>query len=205
MGINGRSCQMSKYSFDQCSFILSATDPSHYPTQDFPILVFAGRSNVGKSSLINHLFGKNLAKTSSVPGKTALINYFLVGDNLYLVDLPGYGYAAKSKQEQSNWGGWISDFIDEKLDKILFLLLIDSRHPPFPKDIEVLKWLKEKEKKPLVVFTKTDKLKGKERNKLDKLPPVLEGCTTVNYSTKNDSGKKVLIHTLKEMLVHGFH
>ena len=197
---------MSKYSFDQCRFILSATDPSHYPKEDFPILVFAGRSNVGKSSLINHLFGKkDLAKTSSVPGKTALINYFQVGDNLYLVDLPGYGYAVRSKKEQNNWKDWISDFIEENLDKIIFTLLIDSRHPPFPKDIELIQWLVSREKKPLVVFTKTDKLKGKERSKLKELPEILEGCKTINYSTKNYSGKKLLINTLKEALENGIN
>ncbi len=197
---------MSKYCFDQCKFILSATDPAHYPKEDFPILVFAGRSNVGKSSLINHLFGKkDLAKTSSVPGKTALINYFQVGDNLYLVDLPGYGYAVRSKKEQNNWKDWISDFIEENLDRIIFTLLIDSRHPPFPKDIELIQWLVSREKKPLVVFTKTDKLKGKERSKLKELPEILEGCKTISYSTKNYSGKKLLINTLKEALENGIN
>ncbi len=197
---------MSKFCFDHCRFVLSATDPSHYPKEDFPIIVFAGRSNVGKSSLINHLFGKkDLAKTSSTPGKTALINYFLIGDNLFLVDLPGYGYAEKSKGEQNNWRHWISEFIEENLDKIVFTLLIDSRHPPFPKDLELIQWLASREKKPLVVFTKTDKLKGKERKKLQELPAILDGCKTINYSTKNYSGKKLLINTLKDALNHGIN
>lgn len=195
---------MSKFCFDQCKFVLSATKPSHYPKEDFPIVVFAGRSNVGKSSLINHMFNKKgLAKTSSVPGKTALINYFQIGDNLYLVDLPGYGYAAKSKKEQNNWKDWISEFIEENLEKIVFTILIDSRHPPFPKDIELIQWLASRGKKPLVVFTKTDKLKGKEKKKLKELPESLEGCKTVLYSTKNYSGKKLLINALKGALDNG--
>ena len=149
---------MKKYSFNNCKFILSATDPSHYPKQNFPILVLAGRSNVGKSSLINHLFSKKkLAYTSTVPGKTALINYFLIEDNLFLVDLPGYGFASKSKKEQNNWRNWILEFIEENIDKIIFTILIDSRHPPFPKDIELIDWLSARGKKPLVIFTKKNR------------------------------------------------
>lgn len=195
---------MATYSFDKAKFLLSCTKSEHYPKEDFPIIVFAGRSNVGKSSLINHLFSKkNLAQTSSTPGKTALINYFLVGDNLFLVDLPGYGFAKKSKKEQDAWRKWITDFIEEKIDKITFALLIDSRHPPFPKDIELIEYLDTLGKKPLVVFTKTDKLKGRERKKLKELPSELEGCRTILYSTKNYSGKKLLINALKDMLTNG--
>ncbi|MCH9621828.1 MAG: putative GTP-binding protein EngB [Chlamydiia bacterium] len=192
---------MTTYSFKQCKFLLSATDPSHYPKDNFPIIVFAGRSNVGKSSLINHLFSKKgLAHTSSNPGKTALINYFLVDDNLFLVDIPGYGYAKKSKTEQNKWDEWINTFIETNFDKIVFTVLIDSRHPPFPKDIELISWITSLGKKPLVVFTKTDKLKGKERKKLKQLPKELEGCKTILHSTKEELGKKELIHTLKEKL-----
>lgn len=195
---------MAEYSFDHCKFLLSVAKAPQYPKEDFPIIVFAGRSNVGKSSLINHLFSKkNLAQTSSTPGKTALINYFLIGDNLYLVDLPGYGFARKSKKEQNSWKDWIGHFIEEKLDKITFVILIDSRHPPFPKDLELIEWLESKGKKPLVVFTKTDKLKRTEKKKLKELPEELEGCKTVLYSTKNYSGKKLLINAIKEQLAHG--
>ena len=196
---------MSQYSFNSCRFILSATDPSHYPKEDFPLLVFAGRSNVGKSSLINHLFSQKLAKVSAVPGKTALINYFLIDDNLFLVDLPGYGFATKSKEEQNNWKKWIFEFIEEKMEKIIFTILIDSRHPPFPKDIELIDYLRSRGKNPLVVFTKTDKLKGKEKSKLKELPKYLEGCKTVLYSTKDYSFKKILINTLKEILRDGIY
>jgi GTP-binding protein len=192
---------MAEYSFDQCKFLLSVAKAPHYPKEDFPIIVFAGRSNVGKSSLINHIFSKkNLAQTSSTPGKTALINYFLIGDNLYLVDLPGYGFARKSKREQNSWKDWIAHFIEEKLDKIIFAVLVDSRHPPFPKDLELITWLTAQGKKPLVVFTKTDKLKRTEKKKLKELPEELQGCKTILYSTKNYSGKKLLINAIKEIL-----
>jgi GTP-binding protein len=196
---------MVKYSFNTCRFLLSATKPSDYPKQDFPLLVFAGRSNVGKSSLINHLFSEKLAFVSTVPGKTDLINYFLIDNNLFLVDLPGYGFAAKSKQEQSNWNKWIEEFVEENMSKILFTVLIDSRHNPFPADIELLAYLKSRGKKPLVVFTKTDKLKGKEKAKLKDLPEYLQGCKTLLYSTKDYVGKKILIKTLKEILSDGIY
>jgi len=195
---------MTNYLFKQCKFILSATDPSHYPKEDYPIVVFAGRSNVGKSSLINHLFSKKkLAHTSSIPGKTALINYFLIDDNAYLVDLPGYGYAKKSKTEQNKWGTWINTFIETKIDKITFVLLIDSRHPPFEKDLELITWFRSLGKKPLIVFTKTDKLKGKEKKKINQLPKELDGCKTILYTTKKDLSKTLLINTLKERLSDG--
>lgn len=195
---------MKKYSFNDCKFLLSATSPSHYPKQDFPILVLAGRSNVGKSSLINHLFSKKkLAHTSSIPGKTAHINYFLIDDNLFLVDLPGYGFASKSKKEQNEWKNWILEFIEQNIDKIIFTILIDSRHQPFPKDLELIDWLQSKGKKPLVVFTKTDKLKGSEKKKLKNLPENLKGCKTILYSIKEYYGKKELINMLKESLEHG--
>jgi len=194
---------MKEQPFKQCKFILSATDPKHYPKQDFPIVVFAGRSNVGKSSLINHLFNnKKLAHTSSVPGKTAHINYFLIDDNLFLVDLPGYGFAKRSKSEQNDWSDWINKFIETNFDRITFTVLIDSRHPPFPKDLELIKWITSLGKKPLVVFTKTDKLKGKEKAKLNQLPQELEGCKTIKYTTKKDLSKKELINTLR-MQLHG--
>ena len=195
---------MHKHSFKQCQFILSATNPSHYPKEQFPIIAFAGRSNVGKSSLINHLFSnKKLAHTSASPGKTALINYFLVDDNLFLVDLPGYGYAKKSKTEKNNWNDWISQFIKKNIKKIMFVILIDSRHPPFPKDIELISWLKTLGKKPLVVFTKTDKLKTKERKTVKIIPESLKECKIINYSIKELSGKNELIYTLKETLSNG--
>ena len=193
-----------KQSFKQCRFILSATQPSHYPKEDFPIIAFAGRSNVGKSSLINHLFNhKKLAHTSSIPGKTALINYFLIDESIFLVDLPGYGFAKKSKLEKNNWNKWICDFIKTNSKKIIFVILIDSRHPPFPKDLELIEWLETLGKKPLVVFTKTDKLKAKERKSLKILSEPLVEYKKIYYSIKDHSGKQQLISTLKETLHNG--
>lgn len=190
--------------FKQCKFILSATNSKHYPKKELPIIAVAGRSNVGKSSLINHLFNKkNLAKTSSVPGKTAHINFFSIDEEVYLVDLPGYGFAKKSKGEQNTWSRWILEFIEKKIEQTIFIVLIDSRHPPFPKDLELISWLSEIGKKPLVVFTKTDKLKRKEKKKLKALPEELLECKTVNYSIKNSSGKQKLINTIKESLANG--
>ena len=179
----------------------SATTSAHYPKEDFPIIVFAGRSNVGKSSLINHLFNsKNLARISTVPGKTALINYFLIDNNLFLVDLPGYGFAKKSKQEQLLWSNWINEFIDFNMNRIIFTILIDSRHPPFPKDIELIEFLNSKTKKPIIVYTKTDKIKGFKEKKIHQLPTSLERHKTILYSIKDDKGKKELIYQLKEIL-----
>ena len=144
-------------------FIISNTDVSKCPTPTLPEYAFIGRSNVGKSSLINMLcVRKDLAKTSGRPGKTQLINHFLINARWYLVDLPGYGYAQTSKDKRENWGKFIQEYILTRQNLMCLMVLIDCRIPPQKIDIEFMNWLGENQIPFVIIFTKTDKLtKGK--------------------------------------------
>ncbi len=140
-------------------FIISNTDVRKCPQDGMPEFAFIGRSNVGKSSLINMLTRQNkLAMTSSTPGKTLLINHFLVNDAWYLVDLPGYGYAKRGKAQQEKLKDIISDYILKRSQMTLLFLLIDSRHAPQKIDLEFIEWLGENGVPFAIVFTKADKL-----------------------------------------------
>lgn len=140
-------------------FIKSATHYKDCPLPSLPEYAFLGRSNVGKSSLINMLteFGK-LAKTSSTPGKTQLINHFLINENWYLADLPGFGYAKASKKMRHQWGNMIQNYLLNRQNLICSFLLVDSRHEPQKNDIENMEWFGSKGLPFAIIFTKTDKL-----------------------------------------------
>ncbi|MDR1004932.1 MAG: ribosome biogenesis GTP-binding protein YihA/YsxC [Prevotellaceae bacterium] len=145
-------------------FIISNTDPQKCPAGTLPEYAFIGRSNVGKSSLINMLTGrKSLAMTSSTPGKTLLINHFLINRSWYIVDLPGYGYAKRDQKTQGRLTKTIEQYILQREQLTNLFLLIDSRHAPQPIDLAFLNWLGEHEVPFAIVFTKTDKLTGSER------------------------------------------
>ena len=140
-------------------FIISNTDVRKCPQDGRPEYAFIGRSNVGKSSLINMLTRQNkLAMTSATPGKTLLINHFLVNDAWYLVDLPGYGYAKRGKAQQEKLKDIISDYILGRSQMTLLFLLIDSRHAPQKIDLEFIEWLGENGVPFAIIFTKADKL-----------------------------------------------
>jgi len=148
-------------------FVMSNTDVRKCPAPNKPEYAFIGRSNVGKSSLINRLVNhKNLAKTSGRPGKTQLINHFIINDEWYLTDLPGYGYAKVSKTAKAKFQKLIEDYILERPNLLNLFVLIDSRHEPQQIDLEFMEWLGENGIPFSMVFTKTDKLKG--ANKLNK-------------------------------------
>jgi GTP-binding protein len=139
-------------------FICSNTQISKLPPPVKPEYAFIGRSNVGKSSLINMLAGKKgLAKTSQTPGKTQLINHFLINDGWYIVDLPGYGYARASKSKKADWSKFIHTYLDKRESLQCVLVLIDSRLEPQKIDIEFCNWLGEKGLSFILVFTKADK------------------------------------------------
>ncbi len=150
------------------TFLVSNTDVKKCPPPDKPEYAFIGRSNVGKSSLINKLANKKgLAKTSGRPGKTQLINHFLVNESWYLTDLPGYGYAKVSQKSREKFTKIIEDYILERPNLVNLFVLIDSRHPPQKIDMEFMEWLGESEIPFAIVFTKTDKLgKMKLQNNL---------------------------------------
>lgn len=140
-------------------FIISNTDVTKCPSGNLPEYAFIGRSNVGKSSLINMLTNKKgLAMTSSMPGKTQLINHFLINDAWYLVDLPGYGYAQRGKERREKIRSIIESYILNRYEMTCLFVLIDCRHEPQKIDVEFLEWLGENEIPFCIVFTKADKL-----------------------------------------------
>ncbi|NVO02860.1 MAG: YihA family ribosome biogenesis GTP-binding protein [Bacteroidetes bacterium] len=147
-------------------FLMSNKDIERCPKPNLPEYAFIGRSNVGKSSLINMLCNKkNLAKTSSTPGKTQLINHFIIDNIWYLVDLPGYGYARNSKSNIKNWETMIVSYLTDRENLLCTFVLIDSRIPPQLIDLEFMEWMAENELPFCIVFTKTDKLKATELKK----------------------------------------
>ena len=156
-------------------FVISAPTVGKCPAADRPEYAFIGRSNVGKSSLINMLTGrKGLAKTSSMPGKTLLINHFLINESWYLVDLPGYGYARRSKAQQEELTRMIKSYVCERENLTCLFLLIDSRHNPQNIDLEFIRFLGENGIPFAIVFTKADKnrsgeLKRNVKGFLDKM------------------------------------
>lgn len=148
-------------------FVISNSEVSKCPDSKLPEYAFIGRSNVGKSSLINMLTErKSLAKTSGRPGKTQLINHFLINDSWHLVDLPGYGYAKVSKSAKKTFQKFITAYFEKREQMLCAFVLIDSRHKPQTIDMEFMQWLGEHGVPFCIIFTKTDKLKPKalERN-----------------------------------------
>lgn len=143
----------------QARFIISNTDVSKCPEPTMPEYAFIGRSNVGKSSFINALTNnKNLAKTSGRPGKTQLINHFLINEEWYLVDLPGYGYAKTSRQSRNQWSRFIEEYFLTRKNLMNTFILVDSRHEPQKIDLEFMFWCAENEIPFSLIFTKADKL-----------------------------------------------
>ena len=150
---------------------ISAVSPAQYPKTDFPEIAFAGRSNVGKSSLINKLLNrKSLARTSSKPGKTATINFYNIDDSLHFVDLPGYGYAQVSKEEKKKWAAMIETYLNSREQLRCTAILVDARHEPTKDDITMLGWIRERQGFALVFATKCDKIaKTKLNEHLDQI------------------------------------
>jgi len=139
--------------------IISAVGPKQYPNTGYPEIVLAGRSNVGKSSLLNSLCARRqLARTSAQPGKTQTINFFEINEQLYLVDLPGYGYAGASKVKRREWGEFIVNYLKNRDKLVLIIHLIDLRHEPMKNDLEASEWLTGLNIPYVIVGTKADKI-----------------------------------------------
>ena len=142
------------------TFVMSNSDVAKCPKSNLPEYAFIGRSNVGKSSLINMLTNrKSLAKTSGRPGKTQLIKHFLINENWHLVDLPGYGYARVSKSDKKTFQKFITQYFERRRQLVMGFVLVDCRHDPQPIDLEFMQWLGENNLPFGIIFTKADKLK----------------------------------------------
>jgi len=163
-------------------FVLSASGPEQFPREEYPEIAFLGRSNVGKSSLINALLGeKGLAFTSNKPGCTQAINFYRVGGSYYFVDLPGYGYARVSKDQTLQWKKLIESYLLERKVLELSVLVLDSRRGWMERDLDLKRWLEVHRKPYLVVATKVDKLNQSERHRslatLDKQGAPVMSCS----------------------------
>lgn len=185
--------------FETQKFIVSAFSLKDLPKKKLPEVLLCGRSNVGKSSLINSLFNrKDLAKTSSTPGKTRSINYYEIDEKFYVVDLPGYGYAKTSKKEREYWAKLISEFIETSETIKLVIHLIDSRLEPQAADIKLNKLLQQYSLSYLVLLSKADKLKQSELKNAEKriinyFPEVVQEENLLLYSATKGRGKKQLL------------
>jgi GTP-binding protein len=179
-------------------FIKSVLHTSQRPSRRLPEIAVVGRSNVGKSSFINTLFNrKNLAKTSSTPGKTRQINYFLVDELIYMVDLPGYGFAKISKSEQEKWKKNIEIYLRDNKDLKFVFLLLDGRHRLMPIDQLMIEWLQYYQIRIVLVVTKTDKVSNNHirllhREIKDKYP----GHDIISFSSKTKSGRERIMNIL---------
>lgn len=187
-----------KINLNRAEFIRSAASPSDFPRDLLPQVVFAGRSNVGKSSVINRLLNRrNLARVGSAPGKTTHINYFRIDDQLYLVDLPGYGYAKVSQRERERWGKLIEAWFADTELMTLGVLVVDARHKPTADDKVMADFFRESGKTFVVVANKLDKLKKSEvegniqviRDTL-RLP---DGVPIIPFSAAKGDGRETLL------------
>lgn len=163
------------------------------PDLEMPEVVLAGKSNVGKSSLINHLFcRKNIARVSSTPGKTKTLNYFIVDEKLAFIDLPGYGFAKRPKKEQEEWVASLESYFKTRQNLALILLLIDIRRGPDKDDISLMEWAKHFGKPVLIVLTKSDTIVAHERKKIP--------SSAIYYSIKDAKSRTALISKINEAL-----
>jgi GTP-binding protein len=185
-------------------FVTSATKPSQYPPADLPEIAFAGRSNVGKSSLINTLVNrKHLVKTSATPGRTQLINFFNINDNVGFVDLPGYGYARVPVSVRKKWGPMIETFLSRRDTLKGIVVIMDIRRTPGTEDSDLLHWLEHYNIARILVITKTDKLsKNKQIKQVNQIIQTLgiERDEVILFSAKTRLGKDAVWEAILSLL-----
>jgi len=187
----------------EVSFITSAFKPEQFPATTKPEIAFAGRSNVGKSSLINRLVNsKKLARTSSRPGRTQSINFFSAGKDLHLVDLPGYGYAGVPLKIRQSWKGLIDSYLSERLNLKAVVVIMDIRRKPGPGDLDLLNWLKAFNIQAIIALTKSDKLsRSAAKRQIDLISKELfkeSYGQPVIFSAKTGQGKAELWKRIEE-------
>jgi GTP-binding protein len=183
-------------------FIKSAFERAHWTADGLPEIAFLGRSNVGKSSLINSLLQrKGLARTSNTPGRTQSINFFLINSAFYFADLPGYGYAKVSKTMRADWGKMAEEYLRERRELVLFIQLIDSRHKPTTLDQNLYEWLKFHNKNSIIVATKADKLSTNQLNKsLREIEKTLPESKIIAYSAQTGKGRERVWREIENVL-----
>jgi GTP-binding protein len=172
-------------------FVKSAFSEEHWTRDNLPEIAFLGRSNVGKSSLINSLLNrKALARTSNTPGRTQSLNFFLINQKFYFVDLPGYGYAKVSKSTRFDWSKMATDYLANRQQLMLSIQLVDSRHAPTKLDQQLHEWLQHYKKPHLIVATKADKLSSNELQKnILVISQTLKDSEIVSYSSVAGRGR----------------
>jgi len=186
------------------AFVKSAAQTVHYPEMPFPEIAFAGRSNVGKSSLINTLLNrKRLVKTSSTPGRTQLINFFLVNDAFSLVDLPGYGYAKVPASVKKKWGPMIETYLRNRTQLMGVVLIVDMRRDPGPDETRFIDWLHLYGISVIPVVTKADKLSRQKRHqRMSKIAPFFQhtDCLPIPFSAKSRIGREAVWEHIERLL-----
>jgi len=191
-------------------FTISATKKSQYPNNNLPEIVLIGKSNIGKSSFINCITDRNkLAKTSSTPGKTRLINFYNIDEKFFLVDLPGYGYNEMSKSQESISAEYTNEYLQESKNIALILFLVDIRHSPTKLDIQMFNWLLHNHKDFIIIANKADKIAKTKANEyiqniINELKIVELGLqNTINilpFSTVNKVGKQEVLDIIEELI-----
>ncbi|EXX89360.1 GTP-binding protein [Paenibacillus darwinianus] len=192
------------YKITAAEFVISAVRPEQLPEDALPEIALAGRSNVGKSSLINKMIQrKALARTSSQPGKTQQLNYYRINEQLYFVDFPGYGYAKVSKVQREKWGQIIEAYIRDRKQLKLLLLIIDIRHPPTKDDCLMYEWLKHHGIPVCIVATKSDKIpRGKWDKHVKMVKETLQAESTdpvVLFSSETGNGREDLWDVIRRV------
>ncbi len=191
--------------FNQSSFVISVHSLAQLPDSSLPEIAFAGRSNVGKSSLLNTLLKrKNLVKVSGRPGKTQGLNFFLVSESFHLVDLPGYGFAQVSRSMQASWGRLISAYLESRRQLRCVVVILDIRHEAKEQDNDLIMWLKEMKIPVLPVYTKADKLSGNKKQKCAAILDAGHGFRKderVIFSAKTAEGRDILVEKMSRYLV----
>jgi GTP-binding protein len=172
-------------------FVKSAFAETDWPRDPLPEISFLGRSNVGKSSLINSLLNvRGLARTSRTPGRTQALNFFLINNRFRFVDLPGYGFARVPKNVRSSWGEMATNYLAKRLGLVLSIQIVDSRHVPTTLDLQLNEWLKANAKPRVVVATKSDKLSQNElRKSLERVRRVMDAERVIAYSATTARGR----------------